>query len=93
MTEETIEYRLNAIDEKQEKSDKKLDELVNKIDALDKKLDIKLNSHEFRIEALENKIKDMENKQVKKRDMWLVPLVSSLITGIVTFIVTKAGLK
>ena len=27
MTEETIEYRLNAIDEKQEKSDKKLDEL------------------------------------------------------------------
>ena len=89
MNEETIDFRLTSIE-------KKLDD-VTKLLLQTQAQEIRLNTAEKAITELktelENKINELEKKKSKSIDRWLSPLVSALVSGGVTFLLVKVGLK
>ena len=76
--DQLIDYRLTKIEES-------LSEL--------KKLLTEHALHEQRIKGLEARIEKMETSQNKKRDLWLTPLVSAIVSGIIAFIFVKVGMR
>lgn len=78
MNEETIEYRLEQIE-------KKLDTVTDLL--------LQTQAQEIRLSNAEKAIKDLNDSRKKNVQMWLSPLISALVSGIVAFIFIKVGLK
>lgn len=78
MNEETIEYRLNSIE-------KKLDTVTDLL--------LQTQAQEIRLSNAEKAIRELNEKKDKNIQMWLVPLVSAIISGLVAFAFVKLGLK
>jgi len=78
MNEETIEYRLNSIE-------KKLDQVTELL--------LQTQAQEIRLSNAEKAIKDLNDSRKKNVQMWLSPLISALVSGVVAFIFIKVGLK
>lgn len=78
MTEETIEYRLTQIE-------KKLDTVTDLL--------LQTQAQEIRLSNAEKAIRELNEKKDKNVQMWLTPLISAIISGIVAFVFVKIGLK
>lgn len=85
MNEETIDYRLTQIE-------KKLDAVTDLL--------LQTQAQEMRITILEKQnvdlkgeINKMKNQKSKNIDRWLNPLISAVVSIIITFIAIKIGLK
>ena len=78
MNEETIEYRLDSIE-------KKLDTVTDLL--------LQTQAQEIRLSNAEKAIKELKDKKDKNTQMWLSPLVSAVVSGIVAFVFIKVGLK
>ena len=78
MNEETIEYRLNSIE-------KKLDTVTDLL--------LQTQAQEIRLSNAEKAIRELNEKKDKNVQMWLTPLISAIISGIVAFVFVKIGLK
>lgn len=78
MNEETIEYRLTQIE-------KKLDIVTDLL--------LQTQAQEIRLSNAEKAIRELNEKKDKKVQMWLTPLISAIISGIVAFVFVKIGLK
>ena len=78
MNEETIEYRLEQIE-------KKLDTVTDLL--------LQTQAQEIRLSNAEKAIKDLNDSRKKNVQMWLSPLISALVSGVVAFIFIKVGLK
>ena len=78
MNEETIDYRLTQIE-------KKLDTVTDLL--------LQTQAQEIRLSNAENAIRELNEKKYKNIQMWLTPLISTIISGIVAFIFVKIGLK
>ena len=78
MNEETIEYRLTQIEKK----------LYTVTDLL-----LQTQAQEIRLSNAEKAIRELNEKKDKNVQMWLTPLISAIISGIVAFVFVKIGLK
>lgn len=78
MNEETIEYRLNSIE-------KKLDTVTDLL--------LQTQAQEIRLSNAEKAIRELNEKKDKNIQMWLTPLISAIISGVVAFIFVKIGMK
>lgn len=78
MNEETIEYRLTQIE-------KKLDTVTDLL--------LQTQAQEIRLSNAEKAIRELNEKKDKNVQMWLTPLISAIISGIVAFVFVKIGLK
>lgn len=78
MNEETIEYRLTQIE-------KKLDIVTDLL--------LQTQAQEIRLSNAEKAIRELNEKKDKNVQMWLTPLISAIISGIVAFVFVKIGLK
>ena len=78
MNEETIEYRLNNIE-------KKLDTVTDLL--------LQTQAQEIRLSNAEKAIRELNEKKDKNVQMWLTPLISAVISGIVAFVFVKIGIK
>ena len=85
MNEETIEYRLTQIE-------KKLDTVTDLL--------LQTQAQEMRLSALEkqnidlkDEIKNIKTQKTKNIERWLNPLISTVVSIIVSFIAIKIGLK
>lgn len=78
MNEETIDYRLTQIE-------KKLDTVTDLL--------LQTQAQEIRLSNAEKAIRELNEKKDKNVQMWLTPLISAIISGIVAFIFVKIGLK
>ena len=78
MNEETIDYRLTQIE-------KKLDTVTDLL--------LQTQAQEIRLSNAEKAIRELNEKKYKNIQMWLTPLISTIISGIVAFIFVKIGLK
>lgn len=78
MNEETIEYRLTKIE-------KKLDTVTDLL--------LQTQAQEIRLSNAEKAIRELNEKKDKNVQMWLTPLISAIISGIVAFVLVKIGLK
>ena len=78
MNEETIEYRLTQIE-------KKLDTVTDLL--------LHTQAQEIRLSNAEKAIRELNEKKDKNIQMWLTPLISAIISGIVAFVFVKIGLK
>lgn len=85
MNEETIDYRLTQIE-------KKLDTVTDLL--------LQTQAQELRISTLEKQNKDlkdeieqMKNQKSKNIDRWLNPLIATVVSAVVAFILVKVGLK
>ena len=78
MNEETIEYRLTQIE-------KKLDTVTDLL--------LQTQAQEIRLSNAEKAIRELNEKKDKNVQMWLTPLISAIISGIVAFVLVKIGLK
>ena len=85
MNDETIEYRLTQIE-------KKLDTVTDLL--------LQTQAQEMRISTLEKQntdlkgeIEQIKNQKSKNIDRWLNPLISAVVSILVTFIAVKVGLK
>lgn len=78
MNEETIEYRLTQIE-------KKLDTVTGLL--------LQTQAQEIRLSNAEKAIRELNEKKDKNIQMWLTPLISAIISGIVAFVFVKIGLK
>ena len=78
MNEETIEYRLAQIE-------KKLDIVTDLL--------LQTQAQEIRLSNAEKAIRELNEKKDKNVQMWLTPLISAIISGIVAFVFVKIGLK
>ena len=78
MNEETIEYRLNNIE-------KKLDTVTDLL--------LQTQAQEIRLSNAEKAIRELTEKKEKNIQIWLSPLISAIVSGIVAFIFVKIGLK
>lgn len=78
MNEETIDYRLTQIE-------KKLDTVTNLL--------LTTQAQEIRLNTLEKIVSDLKNTNKKNLDRWLNPLIAAAVSGLVTFIFIKVGLK
>jgi uncharacterized protein YfkK (UPF0435 family) len=78
MNEETIDYRLTQIE-------KKLDTVTDLL--------LQTQAQEIRLSNAEKAIRDLSDKKEKNIQMWLSPLISAIVSGIVAFIFIKVGLK
>lgn len=78
MNEETIDYRLTQIE-------KKLDAVTDLL--------LQTQAQEIRLSNAEKAIRELNEKKYKNIQMWLTPLISTIISGIVAFIFVKIGLK
>jgi uncharacterized membrane protein YjjP (DUF1212 family) len=78
MNEETIDYRLTQIE-------KKLDTVTDLL--------LQTQAQEIRLSNAEKAIRELNEKKDKNIQMWLTPLISAIISGIVAFVFVKIGLK
>jgi hypothetical protein len=78
MNEETIDYRLTQIE-------KKLDTVTDLL--------LQTQAQEIRLSNAEKAIRELNEKKDKNIQMWLTPLISAIISGIVAFVLVKIGLK
>jgi uncharacterized protein YfkK (UPF0435 family) len=78
MNEETIDYRLTQIE-------KKLDTVTGLL--------LQTQAQEIRLSNAEKAIRELNEKKDKNIQMWLTPLISAIISGIVAFVFVKIGLK
>ena len=78
MNEETIEYRLTQIE-------MKLDTVTDLL--------LQTQAQEIRLSNAEKAIRELNEKKDKNVQMWLTPLISAIISGIVAFVLVKIGLK
>ena len=78
MNEETIEYRMTQIE-------KKLDTVTDLL--------LHTQAQEIRLSNAEKAIRELNEKKDKNIQMWLTPLISAIISGIVAFVFVKIGLK
>ena len=78
MNEETIDYRLTQIE-------KKLDTVTDLL--------LQTQAQEIRLSNAEKAIRELNEKKDKNIQMWLTPLISAIISGIVAFVFIKIGLK
>lgn len=78
MNEETIEYRLTQIE-------KKLDTVTDLL--------LQTQAQEIRLSNAEKAIRELNEKKDKNIQMWLTPLISAIISGIVAFVFVKIGMK
>lgn len=78
MNEETIDYRLTQIE-------KKLDTVTDLL--------LQTQAQEIRLSNAEKAIRELNEKKYKNIQMWLTPLISTIISGIVAFVFVKIGLK
>ena len=78
MNEETIDYRLTQIE-------KKLDTVTDLL--------LQTQAQEIRLSNAEKAIRELNEKKDKNVQMWLTPLISAVISGIVAFVFVKIGLK
>ena len=78
MNEETIDYRLTQIE-------KKLDTVTDLL--------LQTQAQEIRLSNAEKAIQNLKDKKDKNIQMWLSPLISAIVSGIVAFIFIKIGLK
>lgn len=78
MNEETIEYRLNNIE-------KKLDTVTDLL--------LQTQKQELRLSNVEDAIRKINEKKDKNIQLWLTPLISTIISGIVAFVLVKIGIK
>lgn len=74
MNEETIEFRLDQIE-------KKLDAVTDLL--------LQTNTQELRLTAIENEVKELKGKKEKTTFLWLTPLVSATISGIIALIIGR----
>lgn len=74
MNEETIEFRLDQIE-------KKLDAVTDLL--------LQTNTQELRLTAVENEVKELKGKKEKTTFLWLTPLVSATISGIIALIIGR----
>ena len=85
MNEETIDFRLNQIE-------KKLDQVTDLL-LQTQAQELRLSTAEKGITDLNNAFKAIEEKKQKNTSMWLSPLISAIISGLVAYIFVKLGLK
>ena len=85
MNEETIDFRLNQIE-------KKLDQVTDLL-LQTQAQELRLSTAEKGITDLNNALKAIEDKKQKNTSMWLSPLISAIISGLIAFIFVKVGLK
>jgi len=85
MNEETIDFRLNQIE-------KKLDQVTDLL-LQTQAQELRLSTAEKGITDLNSALKAIEDKKQKNVAMWLSPLISAFISGIVAYIFVKLGLK
>lgn len=78
MNDETIQFRFDQID-------KKLDVLTELV--------TQTATQDLRIKNCEDSIREIQNQKKNTTSLWLNPLVSAMISGIVAFIFVKVGLK
>lgn len=78
MNEETILFRLEAIE-------KKLDGLIN--------IQLQTQAQEIRLSTVENEVKEIKSQKRNNVDKWLNPLISACISGLIAFIFVKVGLR
>ena len=78
MNEETIEYRLDQIE-------KKLDTVTDLL--------LQTQAQEIRLSNAEKAIRELTERKEKNIQIWLSPLISAIVSGIVAFIFVKIGLK
>ena len=78
MNEETIEYRLNNIE-------KKLDTVTDLL--------LQTQAQEIRLSNAEKAIRELNDAKKKNVQMWLSPLISAIVSGLVAFVFIKVGLK
>ena len=78
MNEETIDYRLTQIE-------KKLDTVTDLL--------LQTQAQEIRLSNAEKAIRELTERKEKNIQIWLSPLISALVSGIVAFIFVKIGLK
>lgn len=78
MNDETIQFRFDQID-------KKLDVLTELV--------TQTATQDLRIKNCEDTIREIQTQKKNTTNMWLSPLVSAVISGIVAFIFLKVGLK
>ena len=78
MNEETIDYRLTQIE-------KKLDTVTDLL--------LQTQAQEIRLSNAEKAIRELTEKKEKNIQIWLSPLISAMVSGIVAFIFVKIGLK
>ena len=78
MNEETIDYRLTSIE-------KKLDQVTELL--------LQTQAQEIRLSNAEKAIKDLNDSKKKNVQMWLSPLISAGVSGLVAFVFFKVGLK
>ena len=66
---------------------------------IEKKLDtvtdllLQTQAQEIRLSNAEKAIRELNEKKDKNIQMWLTPLISAIISGIVAFVFVKIGLK
>lgn len=77
-TDELIDYRLKQIE-------LKLDQVTNLL--------LQAQAQEIRINNLENTVKEIKSERKKYTEIWLTPLISTLVSGLVAFILVKVGIK
>ena len=78
MNDETIQFRFDQVD-------KKLDVLTELV--------TQTATQDLRIKNCEDSIREIQNQKKNTTSMWLNPLLSAMISGIVAFIFVKVGLK
>lgn len=74
MNEETIEFRLDAIE-------KKLDAMTDLL--------LQTNAQELRLSSVEAELKELKNRKDRTTALWLTPLLSATISGIVALVIGR----
>lgn len=74
MNEETIEFRLDAIE-------KKLDAMTDLL--------LQTNAQELRLSTVEAELKELKNRKDRTTSLWLTPLLSATISGIVALVIGR----
>lgn len=74
MNEETIEFRLDQIE-------KKLDAMTDLL--------LQTNAQELRLSTVEAELKELKNRKDRTTALWLTPLLSATISGIVALVIGR----
>lgn len=72
-------------------TEKRLDRIEAKLEAV-YNLQLATAQQDMRISALEDSVKEIKNTRRQTQNMWLAPLISSLVSAIVALVIS-GGLK